>query len=193
MLKHRLIPSATFWLDARNFILVFYIGTVQGFQNVIEIQANNVISTKQRERLICPERAETTVQKPTLNPISPDSLCYPLPANHHCSFYRQALEWMTMNLLLYALESSRLNSSEVRTNFIMSTHREISKEDILYWTCPELLHLSFPSSHQGVCSLYHSPFMKVFWTTSLALLSLQLLVVYVCYSSVNHCTQLKRT
>lgn len=41
MLKHRLIPSGTFcfmhWLDARNFTLVFYIGTALGFKNVIEM------------------------------------------------------------------------------------------------------------------------------------------------------------
>lgn len=58
-----------------------------------------------------------------------------------------------MQLLLHALKSAHLNSSEVLTNLIPGIWRKISKDNILHSTCLELLHLRFPSSHQGICSL----------------------------------------
>lgn len=141
-----------------------------------------------------PRKSWNSGPKSTLNPISPDSLCYPLPANHHFFFYRQASEWMTMNLLLYGLESTCLNVSEVLTNLSLSTHTEIPKEDILYLTCHELLHLSFPSSHQVVCSPYHSPFMnRLLNYLTCPLLPSVAGCVSVCHPSVNCCTQLKMT
>lgn len=199
MLKHRLIPGGTFcfmyWLDARKFILVFYNDTLQGFQNIIEIQAINVFFKKHwmKGKAHLPRKSWNCGPKSTLNPISLDILCYHLPAKHHLSFYWQASEWMTMNLLLYPLESACLNASELLTNLSLSTHREIAEEDILYSTCPELFHLVFHPPI-GVYPLPTSPHSWIdFWTTSLTLLCLQLLVVSLFAARVNHCTQLKRT
>lgn len=146
MLKHRLIPSGTFFfmhcLHGRNFAFIFYIG--KGISECRRNTGSEYYLQLIKGKACVPIEKWNSCPKSALSLVSLDSR-HLLPADPHCPFCRCTSEQMARHLIFLAPKSTCLNSSEVLPGLVLSTWGELPKEDIPHSTCQQLFRPSSPA------------------------------------------------